>query len=63
MAEDRPGLRVESAVDGGGLEVWSDVDALDAYIIALGNAGVAVRSLARRDNGLEALFLELTREP
>jgi hypothetical protein len=62
VARDRPGLRVAPET-GGGLDVWSDVEALDAYVIALGFAGIAVRSLKRRDNGLESLFLELTQAP
>jgi ABC-2 type transport system ATP-binding protein len=54
------GLRVAEAVDGG-LEVSADTEALDAYVIALGRAGVAVRVLERRARSLESLFLELTR--
>jgi ABC-2 type transport system ATP-binding protein len=45
---------------GGGLHVSADVEALDAYVIALGRAGVAVRVLERRARSLESLFLELT---
>jgi ABC-2 type transport system ATP-binding protein len=45
---------------GGGLHVSADIDALDAYVIALGRAGVAVRVLERRARSLESLFLELT---
>jgi ABC-2 type transport system ATP-binding protein len=61
MASQRPGLtaRVASAT-GDGLEVAADVEALDAYVIALGRAGVAVRVLERRARSLEWLFLELT---
>ena len=44
----------------GGLEVSADTDALDAYVITLGRAGVAVRTLERRARSLESLFLELT---
>ena len=46
---------------GGGLEVLAEIEALDAYVIALGRAGVAVRVLERRARSLESLFLELTR--
>jgi ABC-2 type transport system ATP-binding protein len=35
-------------------------DALDAYVIALGRAGVAVRALGSRTASLESLFLDLT---
>ena len=44
----------------GGLEVSADTEALDAYVIALGRTGVAVRVLERRARSLESLFLELT---
>jgi hypothetical protein len=46
--------------DGEGLEVAGDGDALDAFTIALGQAGIALRSLERRTRSLESLFLELT---
>jgi ABC-2 type transport system ATP-binding protein len=61
LAVARPlsGVRVTSAAVGG-LEVTGDLGALDAYIIALGRAGVAVRALERRTRSLESLFLELT---
>jgi ABC-2 type transport system ATP-binding protein len=61
VATGRPGVKVKAACDGdGGLEVSADVSALDAYVIALGRAGVAVRVLERRARSLESLFLELT---
>jgi len=44
----------------GGLAVSAHVDDLDAYVIALGRAGIAVRGLERRAQSLESLFLELT---
>ena len=59
LANRRPGLRVAIAY-GGGLEVAADAASLDAYIIALGCAGIAVRSLNRRARSLESLFLDLT---
>jgi hypothetical protein len=40
--------------------VSADIAALDAYVIALGRAGIAVRVLERRVRSLESLFLELT---
>jgi ABC-2 type transport system ATP-binding protein len=56
-----PGLKVRlSGADEGGLEVAGDTGALDAYTIALGQAGIALRSLERRARSLESLFLELT---
>ena len=59
LASQRPGVKVASAADGG-LEVSADIEALDAYVIALGRAGIAVRVLERRARSLESLFLELT---
>jgi ABC-2 type transport system ATP-binding protein len=47
-------------IDGAGLEVSAEHEALDAYVIALGRAGVAVRLLNRRERSLESLFLDLT---
>ena len=44
----------------GGLQVSAGIDALDAFVIALGRAGIAVRVLERRARSLESLFLELT---
>ena len=38
----------------------ADAQALDAYVIGLGRAGVAVRRLERRERSLESLFLQLT---
>lgn len=61
VGSGRRGLTVRhSSADEGGLEVAGDVDALDAYTIALGQAGIALRSLERRTRSLESLFLELT---
>jgi ABC-2 type transport system ATP-binding protein len=55
------GLKVRrSGADEGGLEVAGDTEALDAYTIALGQAGIALRSLERRTRSLESLFIELT---
>jgi ABC-2 type transport system ATP-binding protein len=53
------GVRVAPAVDGG-LDVSADLAALDAYVLALGRAGIAVRELQRRTRSLESLFVELT---
>ena len=59
LASWHPGVKVSPAADGG-LEVSADTAALDAYVIALGFAGVAVRGLEHRARSLESLFLELT---
>ena len=61
LASQRQGLHVKAApATDGSLEVSADDEALDAYVIALGCAGVAVRFLERRTRSLESLFLELT---
>jgi ABC-2 type transport system ATP-binding protein len=60
LASRHPGVRATTAADGG-LQVAADGEALDAYVIALGRAGVAVRVLKRRARSLESLFLDLTR--
>jgi ABC-2 type transport system ATP-binding protein len=61
VAAERHGVKVTVAsTPDGGLEVSADVEALDAYVIALGCAGIAVRVLERRGRSLESLFLELT---
>jgi ABC-2 type transport system ATP-binding protein len=61
VASHRGGVKIAPA-DEGGLEMSGDIEALDAYIIALGRAGIAVRVLERRARSLESLFLELTAE-
>jgi ABC-2 type transport system ATP-binding protein len=60
LASCRHGLNVRNAGEDG-LEITADVAALDAYVIALASAGVAVRSLEERARSLESLFLEVTR--
>jgi ABC-2 type transport system ATP-binding protein len=59
LASWQPGVRVTCTTDCA-LEVSADIAALDAYVIALGRAGIAVRMLQRRGRSLESLFLELT---
>jgi ABC-2 type transport system ATP-binding protein len=58
-----PAVRVRRAADGTHLEVAVDGGALDAYVIALGQARVAVRLLEPRVRSLESLFFDLTGEP
>jgi ABC-2 type transport system ATP-binding protein len=60
LAARRPLVRVGRAEGDDGLDVSADVEALDAYVLALGQAGVAVRALARQPRSLESLFLQLT---
>jgi ABC-2 type transport system ATP-binding protein len=59
VASRSPGIRVVPSA-GVGLDVSADVDALDAFVIALGHAGIAIRGLERRRRSLESLFFELT---
>jgi ABC-2 type transport system ATP-binding protein len=59
LAARWPGVRIGRPIDAG-FEVMADIHALDAFVIALARAGVAVRSLERRTRSLESLFLDLT---
>ncbi|HEY2149417.1 MAG TPA: ABC transporter ATP-binding protein [Vicinamibacterales bacterium] len=59
LASSQPGVRATSLTDGA-LEVSADIEALDAYVVALGRAGIAVRLLERHQRSLESLFLDLT---
>jgi ABC-2 type transport system ATP-binding protein len=56
----RRALNVAASTSDGGFEVAVSVEQLDGYVIALGNAGIAVRGLEPRTRSLEALFLQLT---
>jgi len=49
--------------DSGGLVVHAAQDRLDAYVLDLGRAGVAVRGLELDVTSLESLFFQLTGEP
>jgi ABC-2 type transport system ATP-binding protein len=62
IAASIAGVRVARG-DDDALLVSAAADALDAYMIALGRGGVAVRHLERRPRSLESLFLELTGGP
>jgi ABC-2 type transport system ATP-binding protein len=53
-----PGLASDSE---GGIVVVGDTAAVDAYVLALANNGIAVRSLRQESLPLEQAFLELTR--
>lgn len=55
-----PGVQVAMAADGAGLDVGAPAEPLDAYVIALGQAGIAIRGLESRGRSLESLFLRLT---
>jgi ABC-2 type transport system ATP-binding protein len=58
----RPGLTIVP-LDAGGFELSAHADALDAYVIALGASGIAVRVLQPQTRSLESLFLQLTATP
>ena len=62
LALQQPDVTATPARDGAGLDVSGDAAALDAYVIALGQAGIAVRALERRASPLESLFLQLTQD-
>jgi ABC-2 type transport system ATP-binding protein len=61
LATTQQGVTVVSDPDGW-LTVTADRDALDAYVVALGRAGVAVRSLELHMTALESMFYVLTGE-
>jgi len=62
VASRQAGVKVAVESDGS-LEVSADLEALDAYVISLGRAGIAIRLLERRARSLESLFFELTGRP
>jgi ABC-2 type transport system ATP-binding protein len=59
LAARHPDIEVTPDATGG-LVVVAEVDALDAFVIALGGAAVAVRSLERQTRSLESVFLQIT---
>ncbi|WP_239341021.1 ABC transporter ATP-binding protein [Frankia sp. CiP3] len=59
LAIDRPGVAVSVHPDGG-LALRAQPAAADAYIITLGRAGIAVRTLGLEVAPLESLFFMLT---
>jgi len=61
VARSYPNLH--AAASGGGLSVLAHPQELDAYVIALGRAGVAVRGLELESGALESLFFRLTEVP
>ncbi|POM23667.1 putative ABC transporter ATP-binding protein YxlF [Actinomadura rubteroloni] len=58
LAADVPGVTAEARDDG--LLVRAPRERLDAYVIALGRAGVAVRALALESSALRGAFFALT---
>ncbi len=59
VAAEQPGVRVGDHPDGG-LTVRARPEQLDAYVLALGRRGIAVRALRLEATSLESLFLTLT---
>ncbi len=60
VAAASPDVKVTVAVEGVGLECRASEAALDGYILALGQAGIATRGLEPMDGSLESMFLRLT---
>jgi ABC-2 type transport system ATP-binding protein len=58
LARSLAGVRVEDGERG--LRVSADAERLDAFVIALGQAGVAVRELEVAESPLETMFFRLT---
>jgi len=59
QSSSQPGVRAHE--DGaGGLLVAAEREALDAFVLALGSEGIAVRRLAEVASSVEAMFLALT---
>ncbi|MGW7005616.1 ABC transporter ATP-binding protein [Streptomyces sp. NPDC054933] len=61
VATGQPGVEVAGHPDGG-LAVRAKPDQLDAYVLALGRRGIAVRALRLESTPLESLFLTLTED-
>jgi ABC-2 type transport system ATP-binding protein len=60
-ANEAEGVKASSR-DDGGLVVFAVQDRLDAYVLALGQAGITVRGLELDRTPLETLFFQLTGE-
>src|SRR3954451_23229793 len=61
LAKGEPGLEIV-ADPGGWLTVSADRDVLDAYVVPLGKAGIAIRRLALTMTALESMFFSLSGE-
>ena len=61
LAEDHPGIRA-TALQQGGVALSVEERQLDAYVLALGSAGVAVRRLELLASPVESMFFALTSE-
>lgn len=61
LAEEHRGVAA-IALEDGSLELGAEASALDAYVLDLGAAGVAIRRLELLASPVEAMFFELTSE-
>jgi ABC-2 type transport system ATP-binding protein len=61
LAQDQPGVRAVP-IPRGGLELSADEGRLDAFVLALGTNGVAVRLLELLASPVESMFFALTGE-
>jgi ABC-2 type transport system ATP-binding protein len=59
MAGDQFGVRADR-LSTGGVAITVEAGCLDPYVLALGQAGVAVRRLELRESALENMFFALT---
>jgi ABC-2 type transport system ATP-binding protein len=62
IARAHPQLTAQRVEDGG-LSVSASQDRVDGLVVALVDAGVAIRSLEYTETPLESLFFMLTEEP
>jgi ABC-2 type transport system ATP-binding protein len=62
LAGRQPGITASSGGSAGGLTLTAEKGALDAFVLSLGRAGVAVRELELRSSPLESMFFALTGE-
>lgn len=57
------GLRLAATPAGAdGVELWADEPDMDAFVLALGRAGIAIRALEPHGRSLESLFFDLMGE-
>jgi ABC-2 type transport system ATP-binding protein len=61
LAKDRQDIRAERS-PGGGLTLEADEGALDPFVLALGQAGVAIRRLELSMSPLQSMFFALTEQ-
>ena len=63
LASAHPAITVTALADGSGLDLIGPAAASDAFVVALGQRGIAVRRLEPRERSLEDVFLWLTAGP